>query len=106
MVAIADEEAVDEQALVLRGRLLRELRVGADGARTEARDCGDDLEDRARHVQPLGRPVQQRLARVALDSRKGLRGRRGVRHRARVEGGSRGQREDLTRFRVEHDDRA
>ena len=68
---LADPEAVDDEPALLGLRLLREGRRRRwIGSGAETGDRGHDLEHRARDVQALGRPVQERLGRCRPGGRR------------------------------------
>src|SRR5204862_8286607 len=60
VVAILDPEPADKVAGLLLGWLGRVLRIRCDRSSLEGGHPRDQLEDRARHVPPLGGPVEQR----------------------------------------------
>ena len=97
MVAVADAEAIDDEALLLGARLLLVGRLGRDRTRAQPGDGGHDLEHRARDVPAERRARQERLAVVRAQRLERLLGGRRVGDRRGVVGRGRGERQDLAR---------
>ena len=105
MVPVADPEARHEQAVRLGSRLLLERRVGRDRPGAQGRDRGHDLEHRAGHVQPLGRPGQEGLGGIGSQGIEHRHRGRRVGDRRGVVDGRGGEDEDLAVAGVQHDHR-
>ena len=105
MVAVADPEALDDEPVLLGGRLLLVGRLRRDRTRPETGDRGDDLEDGSRDIAAERRARQQRLPIVGLERLPGRVGRGRICERRRVVGRGRGEGQDLAIARVEHHDR-
>ena len=106
MVAVADPEPIDHEAILLGPGLLRVGRPRRDRPRSETGDRRDDLEHGTRHVAPERGTWQQRLVVILLERLERAVGGGRIGQCGRGVRRGRGHGQHLAVPRIQHHDRA